>query len=476
MGRRSAPLTAESGAPGHAVGLGERARLARAGVTEPALCIDLAHAAGLLTATSDGYAATREYESWRDEAPAVRWARLAHTWFRLDVAPTSRETEDGEVAPPLPLISTSGVLRRALLRAAAGGQSITSVAESLDWFCPLHGYDAIGRVRKVEAALTEASALGIASGDRLTGLGELLVEVEDRPDDLARRGAELLPATAPGTLLLQSDLTAVVSGQPDSSVARLLAASATSETRGAASTWRFSPTSVRAALDAGHRAEGLAAELAAASGRPLPQPLAYLISDVARRHGSVRLRGSRCCLTGPEAEMAEVLATRSLRGLHLSRLAPTVLTSPFELDEVLAALRRAGFSPMPEDAEGVVILPEPTEVAAPAAAAPAPSPRVSAEELAHRLLAGRPAPLPDVHSELSALAPQLDDAEISLLADALEHGRDVRIAYRNKAGNRSVRDIAPRQLYGRWISSWCHLRSAEREFTVANIESVAPVG
>ena len=55
------------------------------------------------------------------------------------------------------------------------------------------------------------------------------------------------------------------------------------------------------------------------------------------------MRGARCCVTGTEPEVAEILATRGLRGLHLSRVAPTVLVSPFELDEVVARLRKAGF-------------------------------------------------------------------------------------------------------------------------------------
>jgi predicted DNA-binding transcriptional regulator YafY len=41
------------------------------------------------------------------------------------------------------------------------------------------------------------------------------------------------------------------------------------------------------------------------------------------------------------------------------------------------------------------------------------------------------------------LAPQLDEAEVALLADALDNAADVRIAYRNRSGNRSVRTIRP---------------------------------
>jgi hypothetical protein len=288
----------------------------------------------------------------------------------------------------------------------------------------------------------------------------------------------LLPRVG-GFLVLQSDLTAVVSGQVSAAAAHLLAVAAVPESRGAAATWRFTPASVRAALDLGWPADDLRAELTAVSDRPLPQPLDYLIADVARRHGAVRVRGARCCVTGSEVEVAEILATRTLRTLHLNRLAPTVLASPFELDEVVARLRQAGFAPMPEDAGGVVIVPERDGSAEPSVArGPRPRARLDAAALAERLLsgAGEAEPVPVSQGELANLAPHLDEAEVALLADALDHENDVLIVYRNAAGNRSVRAIRPQQLYGRWLSSWCHLREAEREFTVSGIESVAPVG
>ncbi|MEN3268831.1 helicase-associated domain-containing protein [Pseudonocardia sp.] len=465
------------------VGTRERTRLCtRLAVPDPALWIDLAHAAGLLARGPDGYAATGDYDVWREAAPGVRWARIALAWWALQLAPTSRETDDGEVPPPLHLESAGGILRRALLGAAAGGGSVRAVGEGIDWFCPLHGYDDTGRARKIAAAVHEATQLGVVVGDRLSTLGAHLVVLAGHPDaaeELARRSTELLPA-AGGMLVLQSDLTAVVSGQPSAAAARVLPAAATPESRGAAATWRFTPASVRAALDAGWTADELRAELAALSGRDLPQPLDYLLTDVARRHGSVRLRGSRSCITGSEAEIAEILHTRSLRTLHLSRLAPTVLTSPFELDKVLAALRGAGFAPMPEDADGAVILPkrDDDQPPTPSSRRPRERARVAAADLAARLVATptEAAPVSETHQELTALAPHLDAAEIALLADALEHGRDVRIGYRNKDGNRTVREIRPQELYGRWISSWCHLRSGEREFSVAGIESVSPAG
>ena len=190
------------------------------------------------------------------------------------------------------------------------------------------------------------------------------------------------------------------------------------------------------------------------------------------------MRGARCVVTGSPAEVAEILATRSLRTLHLSRLAPTVLACPFELDEVVSRLRTAGFAPMPEDGTGAVIVPD--RAAAPARAAQAPTlrarRRVTATELATRLRSGTAPPVARSHAQLSLLAPQLDEAEVALLADALDNAADVRIAYRNRAGNRSVRTIRPEDLYDRWVSSWCHLRGAQREFAVSGIESVSPAG
>jgi XPB/Ssl2-like helicase family protein len=208
-------------------------------------------------------------------------------------------------------------------------------------------------------------------------------------DELAERVAGVLVET-PCTVILQSDLTAVVSGQPTPAVSRVLGAAAVTEARGAAGVWRFGPASVRAALDAGWTAPQLLAELAAVSDRPVPQPLEYLVADVARRHGQVRVRGMRSCVQADEATITEILHTRSLAKLELARIAPTVLSSPYELDEVLARLRAAGLSPVAEDALGGVIVEERREYRGSAPGSPArmaTRARLGAAELAARLLA-----------------------------------------------------------------------------------------
>ncbi|MGH3763631.1 MAG: helicase-associated domain-containing protein [Pseudonocardiaceae bacterium] len=485
---RATPITAlKKGG----VGPRERTRLAKRLVIPEdvlVLWIDLAYAAGLLGLADTGYAPTTSYAEWRSAAPARRWAVLVAAWFSLEHAPTSREVPgDKDLPPPLPLGSAAGWLRRALLPAATPGVSVRAVGQEIDWFFPVHSYDTAQRTSKVAAAVREAELLGVVASDVVSELGEQLLAAtrsgpEDAVEELARRCAALLPET-PCSVILQSDLTAVISGQPSALVSRLLNDSAVAETRGAAMTWRFTPSSVRAALDTGLSAQDLLTELAVVSGRPIPQPLEYLITDAVRRHGHVRVRGMRSCVIAEEVLITEILHTRSLTKLHFSRLAPTVLSSPASLDDVLARLREAGLSPMAEDAQGTVIVETRHDHQAPGlnpAIVAQPRSTLSATELARRLMADPHgltgvAPVDSETFELLAqLNCHLDDAELELLTDAVEHHNDVLITYRDNNGSRSTRAIRPHQLYGKWIDSWCHLRNAQRDFTIANIEAVSP--
>lgn len=487
---RSAPIAAlKKGG----IGTRERVRLAKRLSIAPdvlPLWIDLAYAAGLLALTDKGYAPTQLYPAWRAAEPSHRWATLAQAWYGLEHAPTSRAVdEDRDLPPPLPLGSAAGFLRRALLRAARSGASVRATGAEIDWFFPVHGYEPELRDDKVAAAVREAELLGVVATDVVSELGEHLLAggegmFEEAVAELAGRCARLLPE-APCSVILQSDLTVVVSGQPGAAVVRLLQDSAVAETHGAAGTWRFTPASVRGAFDAGWTADDLLTELKTISSHPVPQPLEYLVNDVARRHGQVRVRGMRSCVIADEALVTEILHTRALHRLHLSQLAPTVLASPKDLQEVLTRLRAAGLSPVPEDATGAVIVDARAEHQAPmpehvATTAHRPRSQCTAAELAGQLLAD-----PDGHTAqaaadsgtgqlLAQLNPRLCDAELDLLADAVDHQTDVLITYQDKNGTRTTRAIRPQQLYGRWLDSWCHLRGAQRDFTVAGIESVGP--
>ncbi|MPY81405.1 MAG: DNA-binding protein, partial [Actinophytocola sp.] len=106
----------------------------------------------------------------------------------------------------------------------------------------------------VRWTLREAELIG------LTGQGALASYVRPVLDGRPRDAVAALDAVLPEPLdhvLLQADLTAVAPGPLRSDIARELAAMTDVESRGGASVHRFTPASVRRALDEGRSAAEL---------------------------------------------------------------------------------------------------------------------------------------------------------------------------------------------------------------------------
>lgn len=467
---------------GGGVGARERKRLAgRLDRTddEVVLYIDLAHAAGLLAEDERGYRPTGEYDRWRGSDPGPRMAELLRAWHELPHAPFAR-TKDKEKPhpPPLPLDSDAGVLRRRMLRVCADAPhpvSADSVRKASGWWCPFAAYpdEPTG-----QSVLAEAEHLGVIAADTLSSVGIALAEGDEQR--LWEAATDLLPP-AGCTLTLQSDLTAVVIGEPPADLQSLLNMLAVTESRGNARTWRFSPDSVRAGFDSGLTADELLDRLTGYASQGVPQPLEYLIKDVSRRYGSVTVSAAMCCVRGEEAHIAEIMATKALRKLRLVQLAPTVVASPKPLTEVTDVLRGAGFAPAAEDVAGNPIVQAREDgraVAAPRAPAETARSRLAPEELVARLRQGGtragPARLGTTARILEQMAGLLTADEIRLLADAVDTGRAVAIGYVDNNGKRTHRTISDLVLADRWIEAWCHLREDDRMFTVSHIDSVAP--
>lgn len=183
----------------------------------------------------------------------------------------------------------------------------------------------------------------------------------DRVDAEASRArvvaaiATMLPEPV-DRIVLQADLTAVVPGPPAPALAALLRATAERESRGGASVYRFDARSVQRGLDGGRTSQDLLEALARASLTPVPQPLRYLVEDVARRHGALRVGavGSYVRCEDPAA-LEILLARRELGAARLRRLAPTVAVSPLTPGALVQALRDAGGAPVLEGLDGVVL-------------------------------------------------------------------------------------------------------------------------
>lgn len=139
--------------------------------------------------------------------------------------------------------------------------------------------------------------------------------------------------------------------------------------------YRFTPASVRRALDAGQTAADLHAFLAQHSRTPVPQPLTYLIDDVARRHGHLRVGvASAYVRCDDDSVLNEIMADKRAAALRLRRLAPTVLAAPCDPATLLEGLRALGYAPAAESAQGDVLITRADAHRTPPRTAPEPVP------------------------------------------------------------------------------------------------------
>ncbi|WKU03823.1 helicase-associated domain-containing protein [Micromonospora sp. HUAS LYJ1] len=401
-------LTAEPAPVLRSGGIGVRdlRRLARTVALDEsttALLVEVAYAAGLLGELDLPAAASRyggeqqvlptgAYEVWRAMSLAHRWEQLARAWLTMSRQAGlvgQRDDRDRPVSVLSAEAERAGApaARRAVLGVLAELEPATAptaeeVLALLDWRAPRRSR---GREAAHREVLTEAARLGVTGLGALTSYGRLLLadvtDTDERGGDdplglradadgdssgTVRALDALLPAPV-DHFLVQADLSVVVPGPPDPTLADELEAVTEPESAGGASVHRVTTASVRRALDSGYTADDLHDLFRRRSRTPIPQGLTYLVDDVARQHGGLRVGSAGGYVrSDDEALLAEVLADRRLTPLAFRRLAPTVLCTPYQVGRMLTALRDAGYSPVPEDASGTTVLARPRVRRAPA--------------------------------------------------------------------------------------------------------------
>ncbi|NKZ06572.1 helicase-associated domain-containing protein [Actinomadura latina] len=457
-----------------------------------ALLAETAYAAGLLTRSGDldgEWLPTPAYDLWLMRDTAGRWTELARGWLKSDrAAGLAGERDDRDrlinALSEAMVRSSAPATRREILDVLAGAGRGALVDEEalrtrLGWLRPRRGGPT--RERLLAWTLREAAALG------LTGFGELVPFARDllAGDDPEPALEKYLPAPV-DEILLQADLTAVAPGPLVTDLARELALAADVESTGGATVYRFTPESVRRALDAGRSAADVTDLLTRHSATPLPQPLTYLIDDVARRHGHLRVGAlSSYVRTDSAATLDEILADRRAEPLRLHRLAPTVLASGLQRADLLDALRAMGLAPVAEAPGGGVIVTRPdAQRADPPPTAEIvrlrPGARADASMVSAAVRALRAGDEASRHgAEHARQAPAGEPprspamATIERLRAAVERGGRVWIGYLDQQGQASSRIVAPVRVEGGFLTGYDATRAAVHRFALHRITGVS---
>ncbi|MGH3498533.1 MAG: helicase-associated domain-containing protein [Nocardioidaceae bacterium] len=477
-------------------GLGVRDLRAAAGMAETdeeriAFLLDIAYSAGLIGAgepvqSRDGaesWLPTAAFDTWLSGAAADRWWTLASAWLSTTRATAllgTRDERDRAVTPMDPdLVRAQAPAFRwlalralASLPAPAAPLDPTDVVEHAAWHRPRRG---ALRDDVVRATLIEAERLG------LTALGALATHGRAALDGGGASVAALAPLLPDPVdhVLLQADLTAVAPGPLETHLAATMGLLAEVESRGGATVFRFTTESVRRALDVGWPVEQVHAFLAAHSRTPVPQPLSYLVDDVARRHGRLRIGNASVYLRSDDpAELDALLADRAMSSLRLRRLGPTVAVTDVPAEMTLARLRAEGRGPVAEDLDGTPRALRPDSLRAPARSVPASSPVTLTPEEADTVVAAvragdnaaRSRP-PDADAARLRRTASMD--VVAALRAAAEARNSVWLAYMDQAGALTERVVDPMRVEAGWLTAYDHRSNHTQSFAVHRISKVA---
>lgn len=472
------------------LGIRELKRLAKVtGIDEArlGLILELAAAAGLIASGmpdpepdhGDGpyWAPTATADRFTTLAAADRWYLLVTTWLDLTCRPTliGSRGPDGKPFGALSnsLFSTAAPLdRRLLLTLLAGlpagaGVDARTASAALIWRRPRWARRL--QPEPVADLLAEGHAVGLIGRGAISTPGRALLG-DESPDVVVDAMTRALP-TPIDHFLVQADRTVVVPGPLERDLADDLATVATVESAGAAMVYRVSESSIRHALDIGKTRDWMQTFFAEHSKTPVPQGLTYLIDDVARRHGQLRIgMASSFVRCEDPALLAQAVAAPATEGLQLRALAPTVAVSPATIAEVLAALRTAGFAPAAEDSTGAIVdvRTRGARVAAPPhRRAYRPVPRPSSETLnavVGVLRKVTAAPFGNIRVDPAV--------SMSLLQRAAKDQDTVLIGYLDAAGVATQRVVSPIVVRGGQLVAFDSGSGRMRDFAIHRITSV----
>jgi hypothetical protein len=472
------------------MGVREVKRLTKTtGIDEPrlGLVLEVTAAAGLIASgmpdpapdSGDGpyWAPTVAADRFTALSAAERWHLLATTWLDLPGRPAliGSRGPDGKPYGALSdsLYSTAAPLDRRLLLGLlaelppGAGVDPATASAALIWRRPRWARRL--QPEPLTHLLAESHALGFVGRGAISTAGRALLEDADDPAAATEAMSRALPKPI-DHFLMQADLTVVVPGPLQRELADELATVAAVESAGAAMVYRISEQSIRHALDIGKTRDWMHAFFTKHSKTPVPQGLTYLIDDVARRHGQLRIGMATSFVRCEDPALLAQAVAAAAEDLQLRALAPTVAVSPAPIAEVLAALRSAGFAPAAEDSSGAIVDVRPlgARVSTPQQRRPyRPPPRPSGDTLnAVVSVLRKVTAAPFGNSRVDPAV------AMSLLQRAAREQDTLVIGYLDPAGVATQRVVSPITIKGGQLVAFDSASGRLRDFAIHRITSV----
>ena len=322
-----------------------------------AFVTELAYLASLISIDADDrILPSNKFDIWLMQTPADRWQMLASQWLITSrVSGLVGRVEAKNVAalgPELDRVNAARVraLTLELLRENQGiAPEWNSFKEVLSWRAPVRRNSSL-QDELAEWTLREAEWLGITGQGALSKFGEQFLA----GDDLSSINEDL-PKTV-DHILIQSDNTAIAPGPLEHEISQALAMMAEIESRGGATVYRFTESTIRRALDHGKTGDEIKTFLIKTSKTPMPQPLEYLIADVAKKHGKLRVGNTSSFIRCEDtALISQIMNDKKLEILALRRIAPEVVICDMDATDAMRVLRECGYLPAGESANGMIL-------------------------------------------------------------------------------------------------------------------------
>ena len=454
-----------------------------------AFIAEVSYMAGLVTIEpNDQILPTHQFDIWLTQKASRRWQTLASAWLISSRLSGLTGRENGKSVAPLgPELDRSNAaqVRALTLQILSENRGVApdfnSFVACATWLLPSKRAGGLP-ADYIAWTLREAEWLGITGQGAISTYGA---------DFLSGGDCEQIDADLPKAvdhILIQSDNTAIAPGPLEHEIAQELSLIADVESRGNATVFRFSESSIRRGLDHGRTGDEISKFLGKTSKTPMPQPLEYLIADVAKKHGKLRVGNTAAFIRCEDpALIAQIVGDKRLEVLRLRKIAPEVLISHFDAAETMHVLRSFGYLPAGEDGDGL-LLSGPRVQRAQGKARP---PRILGEyqkpdeiqiENALRALrtgeksSRRQSTMRNIATEALGALPRTSANEtLELLSDYLQHqpNKPLSIGYADNNGLVSHRIIDPLKLSAGSLIARDHATGEVQTFRIARITGVA---